>query len=178
MACATPRPRRRLIVPHRRIGRPGRSDRSVDRLDQRNAAGGNVPEPSDREARPLRADLRCPGRSALQDRHCPTMNLKLDPNLVAQVARDALIAVALDPGEVELGEDSLVLTGRGLSRLCQVASRAANRSPSQVDLDSLCSWRRRPRRPSRIDRARHEGETRHSDPPRLSRCTAIVSQPQ
>lgn len=28
--------------------------------------------------------------------------------------------------------------------------------------------------PSRIDRARHGGETRHSDPPRLSRCAPIV----
>jgi hypothetical protein len=71
------------------------------------AARANVAEPGDREPGPVRADLGCPGRSALDDRDRPTRHLELDPDLVAQASWDAAVAVAPDPGEVEIGQDGL-----------------------------------------------------------------------
>jgi hypothetical protein len=63
----------------------------------------------------LPADRGRPRRSALQDRDRPTTDLELDADLVAQTARDAAVAIAPDPGQVELGQDGLRCDHEGQS---------------------------------------------------------------
>ena len=67
----------------------------------------DMPEPGDREPRPIPADLGRPGRSTLQNRDRPTTHVELDPDVVTQVDRDPSFAVAPNSREVEIGKGGL-----------------------------------------------------------------------
>src|ERR1039457_1927094 len=66
-----------------------------------------VPQPGDREPRPLRAHVLTPGWPALHDRQMPGPDIAFHLDLVADMLRDALLAPAPHPGHVQLRQACL-----------------------------------------------------------------------
>jgi hypothetical protein len=125
---------------------------AVAPVEHPDAVSREVAEAGDREPRPIRSDLGCPRRSALEDRDRPTTHIELDPDLVAQAGRDSSCAVAPDPREVEVGKDGL---GRGhgaqqateptASRTNTTWSSCESASPGSQRVSAKCARETAPR---------------------------------
>ena len=75
---------------------------------QRPAPGRfDVPEPRDRQPRPLRACVLAPGRPAFHDRQMPQPYVTLNSDLIAGMLRHALFAPAPHPRHIQLRQTCL-----------------------------------------------------------------------